>query len=284
MADEADKAAESAEKAYAAAAEAAPDKAEPAKAPEPAPAVEAAPAPVAAKAEPAPKAKPAPKAPVAEAKAPAAKAKPVAAKAPATVKAKVPAKPKPAARPPKPMTAPIAAKPAKTATEKVLPKRAPAPKKPIFEAKEIFIMAKTTDFTKPMTDAMSEMQTRAKAAYEKSSEMAGEFGDFTKGNVEALVESGKILSEGVQEIGKTYVEEAKSAFETITADMKEMAAVKSPTELFQLQGKLMRRNFDSMVAFGSKSSEAMVKLANESMAPLSSRMSLAADKISKAAA
>ncbi|WP_336979951.1 phasin family protein [Altererythrobacter fulvus] len=284
MADEADKAAESAEKAYAAAAGAAPDKAEPAKAPEPAPAVEAAPAPVAAKAEPAPKAKPAPKAPVAAAKAPAARAKPVAAKAPATVKAKVPAKPKPAARPPKPMTAPIAAKPAKNATEKVLPKRAPAPKKPIFEAKEIFIMAKTTDFTKPMTDAMSEMQTRAKAAYEKSSEMAGEFGDFTKGNVEALVESGKILSEGVQEIGKTYVEEAKSAFETITADMKEMAAVKSPTELFQLQGKLMRRNFDSMVAFGSKSSEAMVKLANESMAPLSSRMSLAADKISKAAA
>ncbi|KPL68694.1 hypothetical protein SZ64_11670 [Erythrobacter sp. SG61-1L] len=275
MADEADKATESAEKAYAAAAEATPAKAEPVKAPEPAPVAEAKPAPVAEKAKPAPVAKPAPKAPAAKAKAPAAKAKPAAAKAPA--KAKVPAKPKP-------MAAPIAAKPVKAATEKVLPKKAPAPKKPVIEAKEIFIMAKTTDFTKPMTDAMGEMQTRAKAAYEKGTEMAGEISDFTKGNVEALVESGKILSEGVQELGKTYVDEAKSAFETMTADMKEMAAVKSPTELFQLQGKLMRRNFDSMVAFGSKSSEAMVKLANESMAPLSSRMSMAADKISKAAA
>lgn len=271
MADEADKEAEAAEKAYAAAAETAPAKVEPVKAtqstPSAVPAVSAEAKP-AVKAVSAPKAKPAPKAAAPKAKAPSKKAGPVA--------ARVPAKPKPAAMP-------TAAKPAKTATEKVLPKKAPVPTKPVIEAKEIFIMAKTTDFTKSMTDAVSEMQTRAKAAYEKSTEMAGELGEFTKGNVEALVESGKILSEGVQEFGKTYVEEAKSAFETITADMKEMAAVKSPTELFQLQGKLMRRNFDAMVAFGSKSSETMVKLANESIAPLSSRMSLAADKISKAA-
>ena len=144
-------------------------------------------------------------------------------------------------------------------------------------------MVKTPDFTKTFSDAMSEFQTRAKEAYEKSTEMAGEASEFAKGNVEALVESGKILSSGVQDIGKSCIDEAKSAFETLTADMKEMAAIKSPTELFQLQGKLMRRNFDSLVAFGSKSSEAMVKLANESMAPLSSRMSLAADKVSKAA-
>lgn len=272
MADEAEKEAEAAEKAYAAAAEAAPLKVEPSKAPEPAPAAPV----VAVKAAPAPKAKPAPKPAVAKARAP--KAKPTA------IKAKVPAKPKVAAMPPKPVAKPVAVKPAKPAIEKVLPKKAPVPTKPVIAAKEIFIMAKTTDFTKSMTDAVSELQTRAKAAYEKSTEVAGEVGDFTKGNVEALVESGKILSEGVQELGKTYVEEAKSAFETITADMKEMAAVKSPTELFQLQGKLMRRNFDAMVAFGSKSSETMVKLASESMAPLSSRMSLAADKISKVAA
>lgn len=272
MADEAEKEAEAAEKAYAAAAEAAPLKVEPSKAPEPAPAAPV----VAVKAAPAPKAKPAPKPAVVKAKAP--KAKPTA------IKGKVPAKPKVAAMPPKPAAKPVAVKPAKPAIEKVLPKKAPVPTKPVIAAKEIFIMAKTTDFTKSMTDAVSELQTRAKAAYEKSTEVAGEVGDFTKGNVEALVESGKILSEGVQELGKTYVEEAKSAFETITADMKEMAAVKSPTELFQLQGKLMRRNFDAMVAFGSKSSETMVKLASESMAPLSSRMSLAADKISKVAA
>jgi hypothetical protein len=144
-------------------------------------------------------------------------------------------------------------------------------------------MAKTPDFMKTMTDAMSEMQGKAKEAYEKGAEMASEASEFAKGNVEAMVEAGKIYSAGIQVIGKTYVEEAKGAFETLTTDMKEIAAIKSPTELFQLQGKLIRRNFDSMIALGSKSSETMIKLANESFAPLSSRVTLAADKVAKAA-
>lgn len=245
MADEAEKAAASAEQAYAAAAEAVPVK--------PAAAEEAK----------------APEAPKAEA--PAVKAKPVSKKKPAPKKKAKPAKAKP-----------VAAKPAKAATPKTpKPVKSP-PTKQTPQVKEI-IMAKSADFTKTVTDAMTEMQTRAKEAYDKSSELAGEASDFTKGNIEALVESSKILAESLQDFGKTYADESKAAFETLTGDMKELAAVKSPTELFQLQGKLMRRNFDSMVAFSSKSSEAMVKLANEAMAPISSRMSLAAEKISKAA-
>ena len=69
----------------------------------------------------------------------------------------------------------------------------------------------------------------------------------------------------------------------ITADVKEMVGIKSPAELLQLQGKLLRRNFDVAVAFGSKNSEAMLKLANDAFAPLSTRVSQAAEKISKAA-
>ena len=243
MADEADKTAEAAEKAYAAAA---------------AEAVMPRPAPV---------------------------PQPVAAAKPATKPAPV----KPViVRKPSPLKAPVAVKVAKPALAKKVPAKAarPAPIKspskkttPVKEP----IMAKTPDFMKTMTDAMTEVQSKAKEAYEKGTELAGEATEFAKGNVEALVEAGKVYSTGLQDFGKTYVEEAKSAFETLTADMKEIAAIKSPTELFQLQGKLMRRNFDSMVAFGSKSSETMVKFANEAMAPLSSRMSLAADKISKAA-
>ena len=98
--------------------------------------------------------------------------------------------------------------------------------------------AKTTDFTKPIADAFGEYQTKAKAAYEKSTEVATEVTEFAKGNVEAIVESSKIFAAGAQTLGKTYVEEAKSAYETMTADVKELAAVKSPTELFQLQGKI----------------------------------------------
>jgi len=132
-----------------------------------------------------------------------------------------------------------------------------------------------------MTEAMNEAQGRARDAYEKSSAAVGEMSDFTKGNVEALVESSKILAAGLQDIGKTYAQEAKAAYEQVTGDMKEVASVKSPTELFQLQGKIMRRNFDLLVAANSRSTEAMMKLANDAFAPLSGRMSVAADKMAK---
>jgi phasin family protein len=270
MADEADKELEDAAKAYAAAAEALPPKAEPEK---PAPVAEAAVAPVTAA--PAPlKAEIVKRTPPAKKSAPAKPiSKPKAAKTVVAPKS-LPKK--------KPVAKPLAAKPAKAATPpKALPKAQPAAK-PIIALKEL-IMAKTPDFTQTVTDAVAELQTKAKTAYDKGTALAGEATEFAKGNVEALVESGKIFSEGFQSLGKTYVDEAKSAFETATADFKEIAAIKSPTELFQLQGKLARRNFDSMMAFGSKSSETFVKLANEGFAPLSSRVSLAADKVSKAA-
>jgi phasin family protein len=141
----------------------------------------------------------------------------------------------------------------------------------------------TTDFAKPFADALGDAQSKAKAAYDKSAELAAEAAEFAKGNVEALAESGKIYAAGVQDLGKTYAEEAKTAYETLTADLKELAGVKSPAELFQLQTKLARRNFDAWVAYGSKNTDAVLKLANETFAPLSGRLSLAAEKVAKAA-
>ena len=149
---------------------------------------------------------------------------------------------------------------------------------------KIMATAKTTDFTKPINEAIGEFQTRAKEAYEKSSETLAEATEFAKDNIEAVVESGKILAGGAQDLGKTYVEEAKSAYETLTSDLKELAAVKSPTELFQLQGKIARRNFDAMVAASSKNTEAMIKLYREAFAPISGRVNVAAEKLTQVAA
>jgi phasin family protein len=163
----------------------------------------------------------------------------------------------------------------------------PAPIKtdsPVSKMKDkIMATTKTTDFTKTAKDAAADMQARAKAAYDKLQAYAGEVTEFTKGNVEAIVESGKIIGAGVQDLARGEVEAAKGAFETVTADLKAMAAVKSPTELFKLQGEIARRNFDAAVARASKNAEVSMKLANDAFAPISTRMSLAAEKVSKAA-
>lgn len=141
-----------------------------------------------------------------------------------------------------------------------------------------------TDFLASFQNVFGEFQTKAAEAYEKSTSALAEANDFAKGNVEAAVESGKILASGLQDLGATLVSESRSAFETVSAEVKELAAVKSPSEFFALQGNLARKNFDHAVAQASRNTEAMLKLANEVFSPLSSRVTLAVEKVSKAAA
>jgi len=176
----------------------------------------------------------------------------------------------------------------KTAAKKAAPKK-PATRKttPVSTLKDtIMATAKkttNTDYAAKAKEVAADMQTRAKAAYDKGAEMTKDAVEFQKGNLEALVESGKILAAGMQDMGRSYAEEAKSAAETVQEDVKKFAAIKSPTEFFQLQGEIARRNFDALVKTTSKNTEAMMKLSNEAFAPVSNRMSLAAEKVSKAA-
>lgn len=210
------------------------------------------------------------------------------------VTAKVPPKANKTVAKPATATKPLAAKkaaPAKSATKPIKPVKAAAktaaPATSNFSQFKDTIMAKTQnmteDYSARIKDVVADVQGRAKTAFEKTSGYASEYGEFAKGNVEALVETGKILAAGLQDMGKDYVAEGKSALETMNADVKLLAAVRSPTDFFKLQGEIMRRNFDAVVATGSKNSEKLVKLANDAMSPISSRVSIAVDKIKQAA-
>jgi phasin family protein len=195
--------------------------------------------------------------------------------------AKKPAAKKVAAKKPAAPKKPVAAK--KVAPKATKPAAAPKTN-PVTKIKDtIMATAKNTDITATAKDMLADVQTRAKTAYAKTAELAGEAGEFGKANVEAVVESGKIFFAGAQNIVKSDLETGKAVLETVTEDAKKVAAVKSPTELMQLQGEIARRNFDAMVAFGSKRTETLMKLYNDAFAPISNRVSVAAEKISKAA-
>ncbi|MEY4159918.1 MAG: hypothetical protein RLZZ136_539 [Pseudomonadota bacterium] len=142
---------------------------------------------------------------------------------------------------------------------------------------------KTTAFAGTIKETFADVQAKAKTIYEKGAAAAAGAGEFTKGNAEALVESGKILSAGIKTLGTDYVTEGKKAYETLTADAKELAAMKSPTDFFQLQSELLRRNFDSAVALSSKNTEAALKLVNDAFAPISSRVTVAVAAVKSAA-
>ncbi len=132
-------------------------------------------------------------------------------------------------------------------------------------------------------DFFADIREKATVAAEKGKVIAANANEFNKANIEAMVAAGKIVAAGAQEIGKTNVEYAKKNFEELQAAVKEVTAVKSPTDFVKLQGELARKSFDTAIAQGSKNTEALVKLANDMFQPISNRFAVAADLFKKAA-
>ena len=132
-------------------------------------------------------------------------------------------------------------------------------------------------------DMLAGMKDQAKTTMEKGAAAVSELNSFTKGNVEALVESGKIAMAGMQTMAQDQAAYVRKQFEEATAAAKTLAAVKSPTEFVKLQGDFLRQHFDSLVAETSRSTEATLKLVGEVVQPISNRFALAAEKIKQAA-
>ena len=137
--------------------------------------------------------------------------------------------------------------------------------------------------TEKATEFFADVRERANEAAEKGKKFAAEAVEFNKANVEAVVEAGKIVAKGAQEISKTNMEFAKKNFQEVQVAVKELTSVKSPTEFVKLQGELARKGFDTAVAQGSKNTEAMVKLASEMFQPISNRIAATTELFKKAA-
>jgi len=222
-------------------------------------------------------------------------AKPVAAPVASAVAA-------PAAAPVKTKTVAAKAKPvqkkaAKPAAKKVAPKKAAAktiaPKtkaapKPVAAAAKGFktmndTVKKFAEDAKTRAEALTaDFQERSKEALAKSSKLAEEAVEFNKANVEALVEAGKIAAKGIETLGQEGVAFARKSFEDTSAALKGYTAVKSPTEFFKLYAENSKKAFDAAVAQTSKTSELVVKLTNDSFAPISNRVSVITSKMKAA--
>ncbi len=140
------------------------------------------------------------------------------------------------------------------------------------------------DAKEKFQSAFAEMSEKAKTGVEKSTKAFEEFSDLAKGNVEAFVESGKIATKGVESIGQDAAEYGRMTFEKASAAMKSLAAVKSPTEFFQLQSELLSSTFDAFAKETAKNSEALLKLAGEVAQPISTRVSVVTEKVRSLAA
>lgn len=125
---------------------------------------------------------------------------------------------------------------------------------------------------------------RAKTAMEKSTKIVEEFAELTRGNVEAIVASSKVAAKGVEGLSQDAANFSRKSFEDASAAFKSFADIKSATDFFKLQGDFARSAFDAAVAQSARVSETVLKLAGDVAEPLTSRYTVAAERVKTLAA
>lgn len=125
-------------------------------------------------------------------------------------------------------------------------------------------------------------QMKMKEGVEKAMKTAEEIIAFSQGNIEAMMKSSQIYASGFQDISKKFAESNKAALEESVAFTKSLLGVKTVKEAVDLQSGFARTSIEKLVAETSKVTDASVKLAEEALAPITARLSIAVQTFGKA--
>ena len=112
---------------------------------------------------------------------------------------------------------------------------------------------------------------------------AEEFVTFSQGNVEAVVKSSQIWTAGVQDLSKQVAATAQATFDETLANFKALTSVKSLKDAFELQASFARAAMEKAMAESGKLTDASFKLTEQTLAPITARVSVAVEKFAKAA-
>jgi len=112
---------------------------------------------------------------------------------------------------------------------------------------------------------------------------AEELMSFGQGNFEALVKSSQVWANGVQDISKQMAATAQATFEESMSTFKARSSVKSLKDAFDLQASFARSAMEKTVAESGRLTDASLKLTEQTLAPITARVSLAVEKFAKSA-
>ena len=109
-----------------------------------------------------------------------------------------------------------------------------------------------------------------------------EFMTFSQANVEAFVKSSQIFATGLQDMGKMFAASAQATMDETMSTFRAMSSVRSFKEALDLQATLARSTMEKAVAQSSQVAETSFKLAEQAMAPIASRVTLAVESFKPA--
>lgn len=142
----------------------------------------------------------------------------------------------------------------------------------------------TSQAAEQLRTAAAQTSEQSKAALERGARVAEEMADLTRGNIEALVASSKTAAKYVETLTQGAADYNRRSFEQASATLRSFAEVKSPTDMFRVQSDFARSAFDQLVAESARVSETMVKMTGDVVEPITSRYSVAAERLKAVAA
>jgi len=100
---------------------------------------------------------------------------------------------------------------------------------------------------------------------------------FGQANMEAFVKSGQIWSAGMQDLTKQIASSAKASFDESVSTFKAISTAKSVKEAMDLQSTFAKSALEKMMAESNKLTDASIKLTEETLAPITARVSVAVE-------
>jgi phasin family protein len=137
--------------------------------------------------------------------------------------------------------------------------------------------------TAKAVSGLENTQGKIKEGVDRFMRTAEELVQFNQGNFEAFVKSSQIWAAGVQDLTKQAAASAQVSFEETVSTYKALSSVRSVREALELQANLARSSVEKVVAESGRLADASVKLAEKALAPLTARVTLAAEKFAKSA-
>ncbi len=126
-------------------------------------------------------------------------------------------------------------------------------------------------------------QAKVKEGMEKAMKTAEEFVTFSQSNVEAVVKSSQIWAAGLQDLSKQVAASAQATFDETIATIKALTSAKSLKDAFELQTNFARSALEKTMAESGKLTDASFKLTEQTLAPITARVTVAVEKFAKAA-
>lgn len=136
-------------------------------------------------------------------------------------------------------------------------------KKPVNKAEEVF----------------AETQKTLEAGAEKFGKSFEEMTAFGQETLDAMVKSSEIAAKAAEELNADVAAYSKKYFDDTVAAAKDIAAAKTPTELFEKQSAFATSAFEGFMAQAAKWNEAMGVATKEAMAPMGERVNAAGDLV-----